>query len=134
MKQRSGLKNKEAKEKFLELYKKNACNISVTCSQVGVSRRWYYENRKKDSKFEEELASMEEEMIDFAETQLFRNIKEGKETSLIFFLKCKAKSRGYIERQEIDHSGNIDSNVTANVSHNFSNLSTKEIKEILGKK
>jgi len=46
-----------------------------------------------------------EERLDFAEKQLFKNIKEGKEQSLFFFMRCKGRDRGYIERQVIENVG-----------------------------
>ena len=38
---------------------------------------------------------------------LYKNIKDGRETSLIFYLKTKGKQRGYIEKQELQHSGEV---------------------------
>lgn len=131
-----GLNNAQKKALFLEEYKKKACNISATCTACDISRDWYYSNRKKDEKFNKALKNFEEELVDYAETQLYKNIKDGKETSLIFYLKCKAKDRGYVEKQEMDHSVNLKGNLSGNfgVTHNFSNLSASEIKEILGRK
>jgi len=40
---------------------------------------------------------------------LFKGIKEGDHTLLIFFLKTKGKSRGYIER--VDVGGQLGVNV-----------------------
>ena len=42
-----------------------------------------------------------EAMTDFAENKLYELIKEGDKTAIIFYLKCKAKNRGYVERQEM---------------------------------
>lgn len=42
-----------------------------------------------------------EALTDFAENKLFELIKAGDKTSIIFYLKCKAKNRGYVERQEL---------------------------------
>jgi hypothetical protein len=42
--------------------------------------------------------------IDFAESQLHKQIKDGNSTATIFFLKTKGKKRGYVERQEVDVS------------------------------
>ena len=52
------------------------------------------------------LATMKDDIIesfkDTAESALVKKIKGGNLTAIIFFLKCKAKDRGYIERHEID--------------------------------
>jgi len=42
-----------------------------------------------------------ETLIDFAENQLFQQVKEGNITAIIFTLKTIGKSRGYVERQEV---------------------------------
>lgn len=42
-----------------------------------------------------------EKMKDYAETTLLSKIEKGDVACLLFFLKCQAKERGYIERQEL---------------------------------
>ena len=42
--------------------------------------------------------------LDFGETQLHAQIREGNTSATIFFLKTKGKRRGYIERSEMDLS------------------------------
>ena len=42
-----------------------------------------------------------ETLIDFAENQLFQQVKDGNITAIIFTLKTIGKSRGYVERQEV---------------------------------
>jgi len=49
----------------------------------------------------------EEKILDIAEAQLFKNIKEGKEASLFFFLKCRGKHRGYVEKHQVENLGDI---------------------------
>lgn len=44
-------------------------------------------------------------VLDMAEAALFKKIQGGDLGAICFLLKCKGKSRGYIERQEIEHSG-----------------------------
>lgn len=90
------------KKKFLELFKSKAGNISQLCESVGIARKTYYEWLKKDKKFEADIEAENEALIDTVESYLFKNIQQGKEASIFFFLKCKAKHRGYIEKSEMD--------------------------------
>jgi len=42
-----------------------------------------------------------ESVLDFAEGQLYKNIKAGDNASIIFYLKTQGKQRGFVERQEL---------------------------------
>jgi len=64
-------------------------------TRQAVSKR-IKENPRINAAYEETL----EANIDYAETHLLKKINDGDTTALIFFLKCKAKNRGYVERQE----------------------------------
>ena len=60
----------------------------------------------------------EEDGLDFAEYKLLDLIKSGDRTAIIFYLKCKGKERGYIERKEF--SGSLTGNFAPpNVVVNF---------------
>ena len=48
---------------------------------------------------------LKEKHKDYAENRLLQHIRDGKETSLIFFLKTQCKDRGYTERIEQEISG-----------------------------
>jgi hypothetical protein len=45
--------------------------------------------------------------LDFAESCLHKQIAKGNPLSTIFYLKCKAKKRGYIEQNTIEIKGNM---------------------------
>jgi len=95
------IKKEEKKEDFVKFYESSACNVSVTCKRIGISRNTFYEWCKQDDDFATRIKDEEEALLDYAETMLFKGIKDGKTAELIFFLKTKGKKRGYIERQEI---------------------------------
>ena len=42
-----------------------------------------------------------------AELALYKAIQDGEGWAVCFYLKTQGKQRGYIERQEIEHSGAI---------------------------
>jgi hypothetical protein len=60
---------------------------------------------RDDSEYKAAVEGIAEIALDFAESALMKNIKAGKEASNMFYLKCRGKRRGYVERQEIEHSG-----------------------------
>jgi len=77
-------------------------NISAACRATNVGRKTYYDWLKKEA-FAEEVYNQKEELIDYVESKLISNIKDGERASIMFFLKTQAKHRGYIEKQEIVH-------------------------------
>ena len=48
-----------------------------------------------------EVEDVENIALDFAESQLHKQISEGNTSGTIFYLKTKGKKRGYVERQEV---------------------------------
>lgn len=81
---------KQRKKKFIKEIK-NTSNISFTCKIVGISRDTFYRWKKEDKNFAMDVAEGIEiglnNMSDLAESQLFTNIKQGRERSIEFFLK-----------------------------------------------
>ena len=37
--------------------------------------------------------------------KLLEQVNSGNLTAIIFYLKCKAKNRGWVEKQQIEHTG-----------------------------
>jgi len=91
---------KHKKSEFLENLKNSAGNISIACKNTGIARKTYYEWQKEDPSFADGIEDAKEGLIDFVESKLIQQINEGNTTAIIFFLKCRGRDRGYIERQE----------------------------------
>ena len=92
------------KSEFLIALKNKNGNISEACSATNVGRRTYYNWLEDDETFKQDAEDAQESLIDLAESKLVENIKDNDNTSIIFFLKTKGKKRGYIEKQEIEHT------------------------------
>ena len=56
---------------------------------------------KKSEYLQEVLQETVDRHLDIAEGALIKKVKRGHFSSICFFLKCKGKSRGYIERSEV---------------------------------
>lgn len=95
------------KDRFIEAFKKKAGNISSACAAVNVSRQTFYTWLKDDAQFQVKVDEVNEYLLDYTESKLMERITEGDTTCIIFHLKTKGKSRGYTERSEIQHSGEI---------------------------
>ena len=97
-------KTDKKKKDFLISLKNNNGNISESCDAANIGRQTYYDWIEKDEVFKQDTADAQESLIDLAESKLMENIEENDNTSIIFFLKTKGKKRGYIEKQEIEHT------------------------------
>jgi len=97
------------KKALIQALTKSLGNVSSACDACKCSRNTYYDYMKSDEQFAEQVNAIGERAIDFVEGSLFKQIQEGNTAATIFYLKTRAKSRGYVERQEIDHTtgGNV---------------------------
>ena len=87
--------------------------VTSACKLVGISRQTHYRWLREDENYKAWIEQIPDITLDFAETALLKQIKEGNTTAIIFYLKTKGKQRGYIERQEIDTKSIItSSNIT----------------------
>jgi hypothetical protein len=89
------------KKDFLAVLGKNAGNVTDACTAIGAGRHTYYDWIKKDTAFKEQCDAITESLIDRTESKLHAAIDKGEAWAICFFLKCKAKHRGYVERQEV---------------------------------
>ncbi len=85
-------------------------SLAAKKAHVGYTTMWRY--TKEFPSVQQAVFEAKEAMLDFAEGKLYGKIKEGDNTAIIFFLKTQGKARGYIEKQEIEHSGEYDKGAT----------------------
>jgi hypothetical protein len=95
------------KKAMLEALEKHLGVITTACKSVGIARSTHYEWYQKDKEYKKAVKELENVALDFAESQLHKQIAKGNPLSTMFYLKCKGKKRGYIEQQELKVSGNM---------------------------
>ena len=103
---------RQSKKKILlqELEKAHGV-VTQACQKAKVSRAQFYRYWNNDEKFKKQCDDIQESAVDFVESQLFKQIEDGNITGQIFYLKTKGKKRGFIERQEIQMDGGIESKI-----------------------
>ena len=82
-----------------------------------VSQSRYQNWMKNDPEFRKTLAEIEPEeiMLDWGEHKLMERITKGDTLATMFLLKTKGKRRGYIEKTEVAHEGDVVKAITVNV-------------------
>jgi hypothetical protein len=79
--------------------------VTLACKKVGIARQTHYEWYKTDENYKQAVDDVLDVALDFAESMLHQRIQDKDTIAILFYLKTKGKRRGYIERQEFDHSG-----------------------------
>ena len=77
--------------------------VTTAARAAGIERGTHYRWMREDEEYAEQVAGIKDLSLDFVESQLFKRIKDGDTTSMIFYLKTQGKKRGYIERVEQEH-------------------------------
>jgi hypothetical protein len=93
------------KRECLRMLSENGGIITPVMKKLGLARQTYYDWISNDPVFAQSAKDIKEIAIDFVEGKLMKNINKERESSIFFYLKCQAKHRGYVERQELEHSG-----------------------------
>ena len=112
------------KKAIIKALEKSLGIVTTACKKVGIARSTFYDWYNNDETFKEQVDSIEDIALDFAESQLHKRIKSGSDAATIFYLKTKGKRRGYIERTEITGSDGESL---------FGNVSDEKAKEIAQK-
>ena len=116
-------KSNTKKELMLKCLTNSMGIVSHACEKASINRSTHYEWLKEDEDYRAQVDAINESAIDFAESQLMKLIKGASHevvtqrgevvevndgpnpTATIFYLKTKGKKRGFVEKQEMDHSG-----------------------------
>lgn len=115
-------KTDDRKRRFLEELEKARGIVTTAAQNAGINRSTYYDWYDTDPEFKAAVEAVNESCIDWVESKLHEKINgvqvrkgtddEGEDvvydlppsdTAIIFYLKTKAKKRGYIEKVITEH-------------------------------
>jgi len=89
-------------KKIEEALENNLSILINTARELGCSRQRLRIWIDQDPELQMFYLDGKEKLKDIVEGQMLKNIKEGKEASLIFFMKTQMKDRGYIEKTDMN--------------------------------
>jgi hypothetical protein len=111
-------KSEHIKKALLDALEKSLGVVTTACKSVGVGRTTFYNYYNEDKDFAKSVDDIENVALDFAESQLHKQIQEGSTAATIFLLKTRGKKRGYVERQEITGADGVPSDVKIEIVRN----------------
>tara|TARA_Y100000114_G_scaffold151827_1_gene169183 strand:- start:1239 stop:1592 length:354 start_codon:yes stop_codon:yes gene_type:complete len=111
-------KTEHHKKALIDALEKSLGVVTTACRQVGVGRTTFYDWIKNDDKFANRVKDIQDIALDFAESELHKQIEKGNTTATIFYLKTKGKHRGYIERQEITGAEGVPNKIEVEIIKN----------------
>lgn len=124
----------ESKKLFLKALLRRRGLVTPALDDVGRSFDWYKDNIRSDPDFAEAVHECNERNLDKAESSIMDHIEDGDVTANIFFLRCKGKHRGYVERQELRVGGDqevplIDSSMVGQLVSKLLEADQKKLDE-----
>jgi hypothetical protein len=107
---------------MLMALERNLCIVTKSAEEVGIARQTHYDWIAANPEYAQAVKELDNVVLDFAETQLHKNMKAQKEASIIFFLKTKGRERGY--KEVID----------ANIKREYANMTDEELDALIAEK
>ena len=96
------------KVNLLEALEKSLGVVTTACKIADCNRSTFYKYYNEDADFKAKVDELQNMTLDFVESQLHKQIKDGNTTATIFYLKTKGKKRGYIERREVEMTAQVN--------------------------
>ena len=96
---------KYTQEQVIEALEESRGMIAPAARKLGCSRNTIRAYIQEYTEVAQALVDEEEATTDHAELRLFQAIDRGEAWAICFYLKCKGKKRGYVERAEVTGPG-----------------------------
>ena len=90
----------EKKARLLEALEKSLGVITDACKMADLNRDTFYRYLREDEDFKAKYEDISNVALDFVESKMYELIRQGDKACIIFYMKCKGKKRGYVEKEE----------------------------------
>jgi len=85
---------------MLTVLRKSLGIVTTACDAVGISRQTHYNWLRNDPEYAQQVAEIDDVVLDFLESKAHKLVNDGDTSMTIFMLKTKAKKRGYTQTVE----------------------------------
>jgi IS30 family transposase len=103
---RKSIKFTEEDYKNIEHWAGNGLSESQIATMLGCSLSTLARKKREKGRFDTALKKGKTKAVNMVANKVFENAMEGKETSAIFFLKCRDPDN-WADRQEVQHTLNL---------------------------
>ena len=100
------------KQLMIQALTKSLGIVSSACQAVNISRNCHYEWMKLDPEYKSQVEDIANVELDFVISKLHKRINDGSDAAIIYYLKCKGKSRGYSDGGDIPQTHNEGVKIT----------------------
>jgi translation initiation factor 2 alpha subunit (eIF-2alpha) len=100
---KNSVKKQQTAKRIIEAIRESQGLLTLAAKKAGVAYSTVWRYGQEFTSVKEAMEEAKERMTDLAEGKLFEKIQAGATTAILFYLKCKGKNRGYIER--VEHGG-----------------------------
>lgn len=104
-------KRDQTAQKIIKAIKESSGLLTIAADRAGVNPATVWRYTQDYPSVKKAVEEAKEKFTDFAESKLYKKIKEEETIPILFYLKTKAKDRGYVERQEIEIPSDINIHV-----------------------
>lgn len=99
------------KKAMLDALEKTLGVVTTAAKMVGIERTTHYKWMESDKDYKANVEDLQDVVLDFAESALHKMVENHNPAATLFLLKTKGKKRGYVERQEIQHSSDVETDI-----------------------
>lgn len=92
---------------MIDALQKSRGLVSVAAKLIGCSRQAINQRMVTHPEIKDAVYDATELQLDMTETALFAAIQRGEAWAICFYLKTRGRQRGYIEKVDHNHAGNV---------------------------